>query len=92
MSPDATLTDGRVAEWVAGLGLPGLVDLHVHFLPEPVLRKVWAYFDQAQAHYGTEWPVRYRFSQERRLAVLRELGVRASLRWSTRTSPAWPPG
>jgi hypothetical protein len=77
VSQDAALTDGRVAEWVAGLGLPGLVDLHVHFLPESVLRKVWAYFDQASEHYGTPWPVRYRFGQDERLAVLRGLGVRA---------------
>jgi hypothetical protein len=76
VSPDAPVTDARVAEWVAGLGLPGLVDLHVHFLPEPVLRKLWAYFDQAGTHYGTEWPVRYRFDQDERLAILRGLGVR----------------
>jgi hypothetical protein len=76
VSQDATLTDGRVADWVAGLGLPGLVDLHVHFLPEPVLRKVWAYFDQATEHYGTPWPVRYRLGQDERLTVLRGLGVR----------------
>ncbi|HEV3360640.1 MAG TPA: amidohydrolase family protein [Pseudonocardiaceae bacterium] len=76
MSRDAALTDGRVADWVAGLGLPGLVDLHVHFLPESVLRKVWSYFDEASKHYGTEWPVRYRFGQDERLAVLRGLGVR----------------
>ena len=27
------------------LGLPGLVDVHTHFMPERVLRKVWDYFD-----------------------------------------------
>ena len=25
-----------------------------------VLRKVWGYFDQAEEHYGTPWPVHYR--------------------------------
>jgi hypothetical protein len=69
--------DGEVAEWVRGLGLPGIVDLHVHFLPESVLRKVWAYFDQAQEHYGMDWPVHYRLAQADRVAALRALGLRA---------------
>ena len=29
---------------LAGAGLPGLVDVHVHFLPERVQAKVWQYF------------------------------------------------
>ena len=39
-------SDVDVPAWVRSLGLDGLVDLHVHFLPESVLRKVWAYFDE----------------------------------------------
>ena len=58
-----------------GLGLPGLVDLHVHFLPERVMAKVWGYFDNAEQHYGTPWPVHYKVPEPDRLAVLRELGV-----------------
>lgn len=69
--------DDEVAEWVRGLGLPGIVDLHVHFLPEPVLRKVWAYFDQAGEHYGMDWPVHYRLPEADRVATLRALGLRA---------------
>jgi len=60
---------------VRGLGLPGVVDLHVHFLPERVMNKVWGYFDHAEQHYGTPWPVQYKVSEPDRLAVLRELGV-----------------
>ncbi|MGH3626100.1 MAG: amidohydrolase family protein [Sciscionella sp.] len=67
--------DADIADWAGGLGLPGLVDMHVHFLPEPVLRKVWAYFDKAEEHYGRAWPVHYRFTEERRVALLREFGV-----------------
>ncbi len=67
--------DAEVADWVRGLGLPGLVDLHVHFLPDPVQRKVWAYFDEAERNYGTPWPVRYRQSEAERVEVLRSLGV-----------------
>ncbi len=58
-----------------GLGLAGLVDLHVHFLPERVMNKVWGYFDHAEQHYGTAWPVHYKVPESDRLAVLRELGV-----------------
>ncbi len=55
--------------------MAGLVDLHTHFLPEPVLAKVWDYFDHAQEHYGTAWPVHYKLPEPQRLAVLAELGV-----------------
>lgn len=67
--------DADVGAWVAALGVDGLVDLHVHFLPERVLAKVWAYFDLAGQHYGLDWPVRYRLPEPERLAVLRALGV-----------------
>lgn len=69
-------SDGEVAQWVRGLGLDGLVDLHVHFLPEPVMRKVLAYFEAAEQHYGTGWPVHYRLPEGERLDVLRKLGVK----------------
>jgi uncharacterized protein len=55
----------------------GLVDLHVHFMPDSVLQKVWAYFDRAREHYGTDWPVHYRLSEADRLATLTDLGVTA---------------
>ena len=68
-------TDADVPGFVAGLGLPGIVDVHVHFLPENVLRKVWAYFDRAAEHYGTAWPVHYRLPEAERVATLEALGV-----------------
>jgi predicted TIM-barrel fold metal-dependent hydrolase len=67
--------DEQVAAWVRGLGLSSLVDLHVHFLPESVLRKVWAYFDDAERHYGMAWPVQYRLPESERVERLRDLGV-----------------
>ncbi|GAA4031051.1 amidohydrolase family protein [Allokutzneria multivorans] len=70
-------SDAEVAAWVRDLGLPGLVDLHVHFLPERVLAKVWAYFDHASANYGVNWPIHYRTSEPERVESLRALGVRA---------------
>lgn len=68
-------TDAEVASWVAGLGLPGLVDMHTHFMPESVHRKVWAYFDRVRERHGVDWPIHYRLPVEERLAVLRGLGV-----------------
>ena len=73
--PTPPADDADLPRFLADLGLPGIVDLHVHFLPERMLRKVWAYFDQAEQHYGTPWPVHYRTSEPERVATLRALGV-----------------
>ncbi len=54
------------------LGLPGLVDVHTHFMPPNMLRKVWAYFD---ALGEGVWPITYRAGQEERVATLRGFGV-----------------
>ena len=60
-----------------GLGLPGVIDLHVHFMPKPVMDKVWAYFDAVGPLTGTAWPIAYRTEEQDRLARLRDMGVRA---------------
>jgi predicted TIM-barrel fold metal-dependent hydrolase len=57
--------------------LPGLVDVHVHFMPERVLTKVWAYFDRSESRLGMPWPITYRASEAQRLATLDAVGVRA---------------
>jgi predicted TIM-barrel fold metal-dependent hydrolase len=75
--PDLPEDDADVPRFTTELGLPGIVDAHVHFLPEPVMRKVWAYFDAAQTHYGRSWPVHYRTPQPQRVATLADLGVLA---------------
>jgi uncharacterized protein len=64
---------GVVAFW-QGLGLPGLIDVHTHFMPENVLAKVWAFFDGGRS--GQPWPIYYRRPQDERLALLRAFGVR----------------
>ncbi len=69
--------DADVPRYWRELGLPGLVDVHVHFLPDPVQAKVWRYFADAETHYGAGWPVAYELPVEERLAVLERLGVRA---------------
>ncbi|GHH38143.1 amidohydrolase [Streptomyces candidus] len=57
------------------LGVPGLVDVHTHFMPGRVLEKVWAYFDAVGPMTGVEWPITYRCEEEERVALLREFGV-----------------
>ena len=58
------------------LGLPGLIDLHVHFMPARVMEKVWSYFDSAGPLTGRDWPINYRWPEEQRLEHLRAMGVR----------------
>jgi uncharacterized protein len=70
------LIDADVPAWWQALGLPGLVDIHTHFMPKPVMDAVWRYFDDAEKHYGTAWPVHYRGTDDERVAQLRALGVR----------------
>ncbi|GAB3284971.1 amidohydrolase family protein [Parasphingorhabdus pacifica] len=70
------VADPSIPKWVAELGLPGLVDIHTHFLPERVLQKVWGYFDRAEAHYGMSWPIWYRHEESTRLRMLEDFGVR----------------
>ncbi|MEU4075928.1 amidohydrolase [Streptomyces venezuelae] len=57
------------------LGIPGLVDVHTHFMPQNVLDKVWAYFDAVGPLTGVEWPITYREEEDRRLALLRGFGA-----------------
>src|SRR5256885_4805685 len=64
-------TDAEVPGFWRKLGVPGLVDVHVHFYPERMLRKVWRYFD------GGGWPIGYRWPDEARVAPLAPLGVPA---------------
>jgi len=58
------------------LGLPGLFDIHVHFLPPPVQAKVWDQFDRAGPLLGRRWPIRYRGDDASRVETLRAFGVR----------------
>jgi predicted TIM-barrel fold metal-dependent hydrolase len=68
--------DSQVPAFWAGLGLPGLADVHTHFLPPRMERRVWAHFDDGSPLIGREWPIRYRDSAEARVKTLQNLGVR----------------
>lgn len=69
-------TDSVRRIWQA-LGLPGIVDVHTHFMPKSVMDKVWRYFDDAGPLVGRHWPIAYRSDEQQRLRTLRGFGVRA---------------
>src|SRR3569833_819238 len=73
--PPAPLDDSGIPSVWRSLGLPGLIDVHTHFMPDNVLAKVWADFDHF-AEAGLSWSAVYRYDEERRLRLLREFGVR----------------
>ena len=66
----------EVVDFWWGLGLPGVYDVHTHFLPPNIETRVWAQFDLAGPKIGREWPIRYRGTEQERVATLRSLGVR----------------
>jgi hypothetical protein len=63
----------EVTAFWRGLGLPGLIDVHTHFMPDNVLAKVWAFFEDGRS--GEPWPIAYRLPEDERLALLRAFGV-----------------
>lgn len=69
-------SDAEVPAWWRALGLPGLFDAHVHFLPPPIQDAVWREFESAGEKIGRGWPIHYRGSIQKRVGQLRALGVR----------------
>jgi uncharacterized protein len=76
LGDDRAVNDYDVPAFCRDLGLPGLADVHTHFLPERMQRRVWAHFDAAGPLIGRAWPIRYRDAESDRVDVLRGLGVR----------------
>lgn len=66
-----------VMQFRSRMELPGIIDVHTHFMPDRVLHKVWAYFDSAGPLIGRPWPITYRDDEQQRLDTLRGFGVRA---------------
>jgi hypothetical protein len=75
-APDRSEDVAPVRAFWERLGLPGLFDVHVHFLPPNIQKAVWNVFDTAGPKIGREWPIRYRQSHEERVGLLRAMGVR----------------
>lgn len=69
-------SDDAVPAFWHSLGLPGLIDIHVHFLPPPIMARVWEHFDARGPKIGIDWPIRYKWSDEDRVAHLEQMGVR----------------
>lgn len=67
--------DKDIPDFWRSLGLPGLIDVHTHFMPDNVMKKIWAYFDDF-TEAGLSWVGWYRHDEARRLEILREFGVR----------------
>ena len=76
MTTTTTEAEARVRQIWTSLGLPGIVDVHTHFMPKRVLDKVWAYFDTAGRVTGRPWPITYRGDESERVEMLRRFGVR----------------
>jgi predicted TIM-barrel fold metal-dependent hydrolase len=64
------------AAFAEELGIPGLFDVHTHFLPPRVTAKVREQFDTAGPLIGRPWPLHYRGSDDELVATLRGFGVR----------------
>lgn len=77
MSIEPPETDEDLPRLWASLNLPGIVDVHVHAMPDRLQAKVWEYFDAAGPLLGREWPVLYRQDLAARTATLRSFGVLA---------------
>ena len=65
-----------VRDWWSRLGLPGLIDIHTHFLPPQVMAKVRAQFDAAGPLIGRPWPLHYRDTDEVLVETLRSFGIK----------------
>ncbi|MFI0349026.1 amidohydrolase family protein [Actinomadura sp. 9N407] len=70
-------SDADVPDFWRALGLPGVIDVHVHFMPPRLMSRVWEYFDSAGPLIGADWPIHYKVPEEERITQLRALGVRA---------------
>jgi hypothetical protein len=64
---DDGLTDAGLPAFAADLGLPGIFDVHTHFMPDRMQAAVWSHFD---ALVDPSWPIHYRSGEEERLDLL----------------------
>lgn len=69
---DYPSADGEVRTFLDRLGVPGIIDVHVHCMPDRLQQAVWRYFDALE---DPPWPITYRHDLATRLEILAELGV-----------------
>lgn len=80
------MLDTDIPDYLDALGIPGIVDVHTHFMAPPIMAKVWSYFDSAGSGADApgagsllgngKWPITYRGTDEERVEQLRAMGVR----------------
>lgn len=70
-------SDEQIPAYLEALGIPGLADVHVHFMPQNVMDKVWEFFDKVEQLGAAPWPITYRTGDAERVRTLEALGVRA---------------
>lgn len=70
-------SDAEIRTYLDSLGVPGIIDLHVHFMPRNVMEKVWAFFDGVADSGAPAWRIVYRNTEEERVRTLRNMGVKA---------------
>ena len=75
--PDPAVEAAQVRALWEPLGLPGIIDVHTHFMPKNVMDKVWDYFSAAGPKIGRPWPITYREAEDARVERLRSYGVLA---------------
>ena len=69
--------DSTVPDIARRLGLPGIIDIHVHLLPPRLQARIWEFFDAAGPTLGRDWPIRYRWPVPDLVAHLRRMNVAA---------------
>lgn len=69
---DLPRADHEVPAFLAGLGLGGLVDIHVHAMPDRLQRAVWRYFEGLE---DPAWPIHRRGQSDVLLDHLVDTGV-----------------
>lgn len=74
-SPSSPAEVHAVRTISSDLDLPGIIDVHTHFMPKSVMDKVWTYFDAAGPLVGRQWPITYRTDEQQRVQTLRDFGV-----------------
>ncbi len=70
--PALPTDDDHVPAFLGALGLEGLVDIHVHAMPDRLQTAVWRYFDVLD---DPAWPIHMRADADARLAHLAATGV-----------------
>lgn len=66
------MEDEEIPGFLDSLGVPGIVDAHVHFLPDVLQEAVWRWFDRL----SPPWPIAYRAPASERFETLARIGVR----------------